>query len=91
MTSIRVTLSALNSTKEAINVYSRDMADAIANFNNSNNICGKWCDEHYDDFMKSSQLLVQTVSSLANSSDTLAKRIEKKAELVAENKTYRVD
>ena len=88
MTNISVTIKALNDTRDAVETYAREIADVVTSVNGYP--VGKWSDEHQQDYQNSITLLIQTVVEVSNSSQALATRLQKKAELVAENMRYEV-
>lgn len=88
MTNISVTIEALNNTRDAVETYAREIAEAVTAVNGYP--AGKWSDEHQQEYQNSITQLVQTVVDVSNSSQSLSTRLQKKAELVAENMRYEV-
>jgi len=88
MTKISVTIKALNDTRNAVEKYARDVADAVTAAKTYP--AGIWSDEHRQDYEDAMTLLVQTVSEISNSTWVLSSRLQRKAELVAENMRYKV-
>lgn len=88
MPEISVTIKALNETRNAVEKYARDVADAVTAA--KTDPAGIWSDEHRHDYEDSMNLLIQTVIEISNSTMTLSSRLQRKAELVAKNKKFKV-